>query len=108
MSASKSKGRRAEHLVADRLTEAGIPARRQPLSGSLLEFKGDVVLSCGKRIEVKNRESIAGYLWDWIAQGEADYLVIKKNHKQPLVLMSFDDFVDLLHSQVVDEPTQPT
>lgn len=96
MSASKDKGRRAEHLVADTLTNAGIPAKRQPLSGSLSDYKGDVVLGNGKRLEVKNRESIAESLWAWLAQGDAHYLVIKKNHKKPLVLMDINEFISLL------------
>lgn len=104
MSASKDKGRRAEHLVANALAEAGVPAKRQPLSGSLLDYKGDVVLGNGKRIEVKHRETIAGYLWDWIAQGDADYLVIKKNNKRPLVLMSLEDFITLNAPAVVQTP----
>lgn len=95
MSRSKDKGRRAEHAVVTALNQAGIDAKRQPLSGSLVDYKGDVVLADGSRIEVKHRENIAEYLWQWLAQGDASYLVIKKNNHKPLVLMEIDKFIDL-------------
>jgi len=96
MSASKQKGTRAENEVVRKFNEAGIAAKRQPMSGMLADFKGDVVLPNGDRIEVKNRESIAEYLWTWLAQGDAKYLVLRKNHKDPLVLLTLADLIDLL------------
>ena len=99
MSRSKAKGTRAENLVVGLLAEHGIPAVRIPLSGSLGGiFKDDVVIGSIDnpiaRIEVKNRETIAEYLWDFLEP--VDYLVLKKNHKKPLVVMDFDHFVALL------------
>lgn len=96
MSASKAKGTRAENEVVRKFNEAGIDAKRQPMSGMLAGFKGDVVLPNGDRIEVKNRESIAEYLWTWLAQGDAKYLVLRKNHKEPLVLLTLDDLLALM------------
>lgn len=96
MSASKQKGTRAENEVVRKFNEAGIDAKRQPMSGMLAGYKGDVVLPNGDRIEVKNRESIAEYLWTWLAQGDAKYLVLRKNHKQPLVLLTLDDLLELM------------
>lgn len=96
MSASKQKGTRAENEVVRKFNEAGIDAKRQPMSGMLAGYKGDVVLPNGDRIEVKNRESIAEYLWTWLAQGDAKYLVLRKNHKQPLVLLTLDDLLALM------------
>lgn len=96
MSASKQKGTRAENEVVRKFNEAGIDAKRQPMSGMLAGFKGDVVLPNGDRIEVKNRESIAEYLWTWLAQGDAKYLVLRKNHKEPLVLLTLDDLLALM------------
>lgn len=101
MSASKDKGRRAENEVVKLLADAGITAERVPLSGSFGgKYTGDVVLGSidhpTARVEVKNRESIAEYLWDWLAQGDADYLVLRKNNHKPIVLMSFDKWTELL------------
>ena len=54
------------------------------------------MLPNGDRIEVKNRESIAEYLWNWLAQGDAKYLVLRKNHKEPLALLKLDDLIQLI------------
>ena len=96
MSKAKAKGTRAENEVVRLLNEAGISAKRQPMSGALKDYKGDVVLPDGDAFEVKNRESIAEYLWTWLAQGDAKYLVLRKNHHDPLVLLKFDDLIELL------------
>ena len=101
MSASKDKGRRAENLIVEELKQHGIPAIRIPLSGSLGgQFADDVVIGTIDnplhRIEVKNRESIGDYIWDWLAQSKGtDYLVLKKNRKKMLVVMDIDHFVEL-------------
>lgn len=96
MSKAKAKGTRAENEVVRLLNEAGIAAKRQPMSGALKDYKGDVVLPNGDAFEVKNRESIAEYLWTWLAQGDAKYLILRKNHHEPLALMKFDDLIALL------------
>lgn len=90
------KGYRAEAEVVKLFTASNIQAKRQPLSGAHKDFKGDVVLPNGDRIEVKNRESIAEYLWTWLAQGDAKYLVLRKNHKEPLVLLTLADLIALM------------
>lgn len=105
MSKARSKGTRAENEVVRKFNEAGIAAKRQPMSGMLADFKGDVVLPNGDRIEVKNRESIAEYLWTWLAQGDAKYLVLRKNHKEPLALLKLDDLITLL-AQVQKLPAE--
>ena len=85
-------------MVAAVLTSNGIEAERVPLSGSFGgKYDCDVVLGSvdhpkGK-IECKNRESLSKYLWEWL-EGN-DYLVIKRNQKDPLVIMTMEDFVEL-------------
>ena len=96
MSKSKDKGTRAENEVVRILNEAGIDAKRQPMSGMLVDFKGDVILPGGDLIEVKNRESIANYIWEWLAQGGAKYLVLRKNHRVPLAVMPLTELGELL------------
>lgn len=105
MSAAKDKGRRLENQVVKLLEEAGLPAERIPLSGSLGgKYSSDVVLgSVDKplaRFECKNRENIADYMWSYLEP--VDYLVIKKNGKKPLVVMAFDQFTELLKHKPVD------
>lgn len=99
MSAAKDKGRRLENMVVKRLEDAGIASERVPLSGSLGgKYSSDVVIGSVDhplgRIECKNRESIADYMWDYL--DPVDYLVLKKNHKDPLVVMRLDQLIELL------------
>lgn len=99
MSAAKDKGRRAENMVVKALTDNGIPAMRVPLSGSLGGiYSSDVVIGSIEhpvyRIECKNRESIADYMWTYLEP--VDFLVLKKNHKPALVVMELDQFMSLL------------
>lgn len=96
MSKAKAKGTRAENEVVRLLNEAGIAAKRQPMSGMLADYKGDVILPSGDLIEVKNRESIANYIWDWLAQGGAKYLVLRKNQRVPLAVMPLTELGELL------------
>lgn len=99
MSKQKTKGRGFEHQVADTLTEAGIESRRVPMSGALRDLghdlDGDVIIKAtGEKVECKFRQNISVQLWDWLE--ENDYLAIKRNYKQPLMIMTLDKFITLL------------
>lgn len=98
MTASKDKGRRLENAVVDAFTSSGHQAERVPLSGALGgKYAGDVVVGTTEkpllRIECKNREVLPEYLWTYLAQGDADAVVLKKNHKKPLVVLPLDAFI---------------
>ncbi|MGI5997864.1 MAG: hypothetical protein ACOX89_04275, partial [Lutispora sp.] len=56
---SKRKGYDGEREVVELLNKFGVDAERVPLSGALKseKYSCDVVLSNGKRIEVKRRKS---------------------------------------------------
>ncbi len=92
----KAKGDRLERAVVEALRSAGIEARRQPLSGALPFWKGDV--TCDLPIlgevtfECKSRKSFKT-IYSWL--GPHDGLVLKANHEEPLVLMRMKDFVKL-------------
>lgn len=86
---SRSKGYRGEHNLVIRLNEAGVPIKRTAHSG----LKGDLTLTTGQRIEVKNRECISDNLWEW--QDGVEYVALKKNGKDYLVQMSLDEFIRL-------------
>lgn len=99
MSKSKDKGTRFETWLARHLTEEGIDSERCPGSGALGgKYDMDVVIGTPEKpiakIECKHRESISKQLWDWL-EGD-DFLVIKRNHKKPLVLMPLDTFVEMV------------
>lgn len=99
MSRSKAKGTRLESSLVKTLLDNGIQAERIPLSGSLGgKYSSDVVIGSVDhpvyRIECKNRESIADYMWTYLEP--VDFLVLKKNHKPALVVMELDQFMSLL------------
>lgn len=102
MSKSKDKGRRFENYVADFLTDNGLPSERIPLSGSLgaafdSKYDSDVVIGTPEnieaRIECKHRETVSRQLWEWLDGN--DYLAVKRNHHQPLIIMPLDEFAAL-------------
>lgn len=108
MSKAKDKGRRAENMVADALVNAGVPAERVPLSGSLGgKYSADVVIgsidSPLARMEIKNRESISMQLWDWLEP--VDYLVLKRNHKPALVVMDMNQWIELVKDKLASNST---
>ncbi len=103
MSKSKDKGRHFEHLVADTLTNNGIAAKRVPMSGMLRhlgdELDGDVRIEKTKdKIECKFHANMKQELWTWLDNNT--YLAIKRNHKQPLIVMTIDEFIRLKQKDI--------
>ena len=97
-SRSKSKGSRFELFLSRELTANGIPSEKVPLSGSLGgRFSSDVVIGTCEhplgRIECKNRESLSKTLWEWLKG--VDYLALKRNNYEPLIVMTLDEFIKL-------------
>lgn len=95
---AKAKGRNLEHLIADTLTEAGIEAKRTPMSGALRnlgpELDGDVrIVATGELVECKFHANMKAQLWDWLEDNS--YLAIKRNNKEPLMVMTLDKFIQL-------------
>lgn len=113
MSKTKAKGTRFENMVADTLTKNGVPAERIPLSGSLGgKYGSDVVIGTPENpkatIECKNRESIGKYIWEWIEKH--DFLAIKRNHHEPLVVVRLEMFAEMfrLYQESIDHPIEPS
>lgn len=88
---SRRKGGRVEREIVNALKEAGIHAERVPLSGAHGgSFAGDVVIAKRWRAEVKARKHGGGFtqLEKWL--GDNDLLVLKRNHADPMVLLTWD------------------
>ena len=93
-SKGKIKGSKFERDFAKYLTDNGIPSKKVVLSGSHQDHPGDVRSEDGTLYELKHRESISKKLWEW--KDKVDYLVIKRNHYEPLVIMTQEQFVKLI------------
>jgi hypothetical protein len=100
----RRKGDRIEREIVHRHIEIGIHAERYPLSGAS-RFRGqghDIDIYCyGKDqaplvAEVKGRKDGAGFvtLDKWL--GEYDALILRKNNADPLVLLPWRVWAQLL------------
>ena len=103
-SSSQRKGKRAEREVARLLRDAGIPARRVPLSGSVEGFLGDVVIELGDRElvgEVKRRRDGFKELYRWL-EGR-DLLFCRADRRGWVVVMPVEIFIELVREVRCDE-----
>ena len=91
---SKRKGSRVERELVKALQAAGVDALRVPLSGAVEGFKGDILLG-DKVAEVKTRKNGEGFavIERWLADN--DYLFLKRDRNSPLVVMAWEEFLDL-------------
>lgn len=105
---SRRKGGRVEREIVNALKAAGIPAERVPLSGAAGgSYCGDVVVASRWRAEVKARKSGAGFkvLEDWL--GDNDLLVLKRNNRDPMVLVNWPLAKALLLVAIAQGPNHP-
>lgn len=94
---SRDKGGRGEREIVHLLRDAGIPAKRVPLSGAAPGFKGDVLIGKGsgqKTAEVKRRAKGFRELYKWL-EG-ADILFIRADRRQWLAVLPLDDLKKLM------------
>ena len=97
--AQRDKGYRVENNVRKKALDHGLDASyRVPLSGGG-SIKGDIVVGCENSkerwtLEVKCRASGFKQIYDW--KDTHDALVIKADNKKALVVVDFDDFLELV------------
>jgi len=89
----KRKGYRGERNLVQILKKAGFEAQRIPLSGSTSFAKGDILIE-KKRMEVKWRKDGFKQLYKWLEN--VDYLALKADRKEYLVVMRLSEFIELL------------
>ncbi len=99
---NKKKGSNFEYRIVYKAREKGLDTKRIDLSGAGKE-KGDIVIE-GIRYENKYRSSDTGLktLYDWFFKAKDDGctgLIIKVKGKPCLVILEFDDYLNLLGGQ---------
>ncbi|WP_245712535.1 hypothetical protein [Anaerobacillus alkalilacustris] len=96
--ASKKKGYRGEAEFA-KLTNG----KRVPLSGSVNEFKNDVILPNGWSVEVKRHKNGLKTLYDWIEKKESvqkpDLVAFRADFKPWIICMTLEKFQQLLNKK---------
>lgn len=109
---ARQKGSRFERWVAKALVNAGIEAKRAPLSGALSWLKGDVVEFNTIRPHVhecKNCETLELPLWwrqtaEQAGEGEVPVLHFTSNYQKAYSVMLAEDFDDMVASYERFEP----
>jgi hypothetical protein len=90
---SRDKGYRLEHELVLKLNEMGFKAERVPLSGGAGgSFTGDLIIN-GKKAEVKGRAAGFKEIYKWLEP--VDYLFIRADRQEWLVVMRLKDFKDM-------------
>lgn len=96
---AKRKGYSGEREVVQLLEKFGIEAERVPLSGALKgRLSGDVdctIKGENKKIEVKRRKDGFKELYKFIEQDDSDYIFLRADRKDWLIVMTFDEWLDL-------------
>lgn len=90
----RRKGYRVENKLVNQLKAAGLKAHRVPLSGGNAGYPGDIKLG-DKLCEVKARANGQGFatIDRWLSGN--DYLFLKRDRRSPLVVMRFNEFLEL-------------
>ena len=92
---SRDKGAGFERAVVTAAKAYGLDARRtapnQTQDGDAVW--GDVTIN-GLKVECRKRESIGGWVWEWL-EGN-DVLVLGRNRKPPLAVIPLAKMLDLL------------
>lgn len=96
---SKRKGYTGEREIVQLLNKYGIKAERVPLSGALKgKLSGDVdctIKGESKKIEVKRRKDGFKELYKFIEQDDSDYIFMRADRKEWLIVMTFDEWLEL-------------
>ena len=92
---SKRKGNRFERALVNAARDAGLDARRAYASNgrSLGEAEAVDVTVEGFRVQAKRRKSVAQYL---TAPEGCDVVAIREDRGEPLVVLPYDRFLELI------------
>ncbi len=96
-------------VIKRRSRAAGVNAYRVPLSGSATGFKSDVELRLPGgtlKLESKVRNNAFSRIYDWLTG--VDGLVLKADHRDPLLVIPLSRFASLLGGQGIAERSQTT
>jgi hypothetical protein len=89
----REKGSRVERAIVAILQDHAFGAERVPLSGAARgRFGGDVsvpILGIDRRVEVKARRNGFAQIYKWL--GDHDFLVIKADRLEPLVILRLSE-----------------
>lgn len=98
-SRSKQKGDRDERQIVGEAIQAGLSARKIPLSGAVEGWKGDVIVTDATGAdwlgEAKVRATGFRQLYGWL-RPYIDFLSVRADRQERLVVMRWSTFLALL------------
>ena len=99
----RQKGNRVERLLVQLHLDAGIPAKRVPLSGARANSTGDIRVGSTLVAEVKARANGEGFatLARWL--GENDLLFLRRDRSQPIVVIEWETYLRMLRAWLVEQ-----
>ena len=94
----RQKGNRVERLLVQAHIDAGIPAKRVPLSGAMQHYKGDIRVGDELVAEVKARANGEGFatLERWL--GDNHLLFLRRDRSQPMVVVEWDTYLRMVRA----------
>ena len=105
--APREKGARLERLIVDILNSYGIEAKRVPLSGAAIGFKGDIHATVnGQQLQLEAKSRRKGFAFIYDALEGNDGLVVKTDRSDPLIVMPLRRLARLIGSTF--EASHPT
>jgi len=107
---AKAKGTRGEHQAVKALQDCGFDAERVFGSGAFEQqlgpnFKGDICLTTAADSlagEVKVRARGFTQLYNWLEDGRKDFLMVKADRKEFLMVLPMSTVERLLHADNID------
>ena len=96
---NRRKGGTVERAIVKLHTDAGIDAKRVPLSGASRGYKGDIRIEDTLTAEAKSRKGGAGFavIEKWL--GDNDMLFLHRNRAEPLVVMPMTEYLKFAASR---------
>jgi len=95
---SKRKGYRVEKKLVNMFLHEGIKARRQPLSGAIMDFPHDLKVDIlgGSTVEAKARANGEGFKTIQRWKGSAEILLLVEDRCMPTVVLDWNYFISLV------------
>ena len=116
---SRNKGARGERYFCQAMTDAGLPTHRVPLSGAMANYKNDVIVKLSNEASLEGEVKVRAKGFTFLYQNlnphtqevPPDFLAIKQDHKDFLIVLRLEDYAKLLkqgadYEQVTQEQEQ--
>lgn len=93
----RDAGLRFERKIVNLVKDAGLDAKRVPLSGAAEGFKGDVIITTvHEELNAECKMRSGGFKFIYENLEGHDVLIVQQKFNKPLAIVDFDKFLQLL------------